>query len=65
MLGQGGGLIIVVAPAATCCGMGQAEVMSASYISTPMRDAVAFAILILVLLVRPTGIFGEPEREKA
>jgi branched-chain amino acid transport system permease protein len=45
--------------------MGQAEVMSASYISTPMRDAVAFAILILVLLVRPTGIFGEPEREKA
>jgi len=45
--------------------MGQAEVMSAGYISTPMRDAVAFAILILVLLVRPTGIFGEPEREKA
>jgi branched-chain amino acid transport system permease protein len=35
------------------------------YISTPMRDAVAFAILILVLLVRPTGIFGEPEGEKA
>jgi branched-chain amino acid transport system permease protein len=45
--------------------MGQAEVLSASYISTPMRDAIAFTILILVLLVRPTGIFGEPEREKA
>ena len=45
--------------------MGQAEVMSASYISTPMRDAIAFSLLILVLLVRPTGIFGEPEREKA
>jgi branched-chain amino acid transport system permease protein len=45
--------------------MGQAEVLSASYISTPMRDAVAFTILILVLLVRPTGIFGEPEKEKA
>lgn len=45
--------------------MGQAEVMSAAYISTPMRDAVAFTILILVLLIRPTGIFGEPEREKA
>jgi branched-subunit amino acid ABC-type transport system permease component len=26
---------------------------------------VAFTILILVLLVRPTGIFGEPEKEKA
>lgn len=45
--------------------MGQAEVLSAGYISTPMRDAIAFTILILVLLVRPTGIFGEPEREKA
>jgi branched-chain amino acid transport system permease protein len=45
--------------------MGQAEVLSASYISTPMRDAIAFTILIIVLLVRPTGIFGEPEREKA
>ncbi len=45
--------------------MGQAEAMTMSYISTPMRDAVAFAILIIVLLVRPTGIFGEPEKEKA
>ena len=45
--------------------MGQAEVLSAGYISTPMRDAIAFTILIFVLLVRPTGIFGEPEREKA
>jgi branched-chain amino acid transport system permease protein len=45
--------------------MGQAESMTAGYISTPMRDAVAFTILIIVLLIRPTGIFGEPEREKA
>jgi branched-chain amino acid transport system permease protein len=45
--------------------MGQAEVLSAAYISTPMRDAVAFTILIVVLLVRPTGIFGEADREKA
>jgi branched-chain amino acid transport system permease protein len=45
--------------------MGQAEVLSAAYISTPMRDAIAFAILIVVLLVRPTGIFGEAQREKA
>jgi branched-chain amino acid transport system permease protein len=45
--------------------MGQAETLSAAYISTPMRDAVAFSLLIVVLLVRPTGIFGEPEREKA
>ena len=45
--------------------MGISEALTAGYISTPMRDAVAFTILILVLLVRPTGIFGEPEKEKA
>lgn len=45
--------------------MGQAEAMTMGFISTPMRDAVAFTILILVLLVKPTGIFGEPEKEKA
>ncbi len=45
--------------------MGQAETLSAAYISTPMRDAIAFSILIIVLLIRPTGIFGEPSREKA
>lgn len=45
--------------------MGQAEAMTMAYISTPMRDAVAFTILIVVLLVKPTGIFGEPEKEKA
>ncbi len=45
--------------------MGQAEALTMGYVSTPMRDAVAFTILIIVLLVRPTGIFGEPEKEKA
>jgi len=45
--------------------MGQAESLTMAYISTPMRDAVAFTILIIVLLVRPTGIFGEPAGEKA
>jgi branched-chain amino acid transport system permease protein len=45
--------------------MGQAEALTMGYISTPMRDAVAFTILIIILLVRPTGIFGEPEKEKA
>ncbi len=45
--------------------LGQAESLTAAYISTPMRDAIAFTILIIVLLVKPTGIFGEPEKEKA
>ena len=45
--------------------MGQAEALTMGYISTPMRDAVAFTLLIVVFLLRPTGIFGEPEKEKA
>ncbi len=45
--------------------LGLAEALTMGYISTPMRDAVAFTILIIVLLVRPMGIFGEPEKEKA
>src|SRR5450759_3161089 len=45
--------------------MGQAEALTMGFISTPMRDAVAFTILIVVLLIRPTGILGEPEKEKA
>ncbi len=44
--------------------MGQTEVLSAAYISTPLRDAVAFSLLIVVLLVWPQGIFGEPPGEK-
>ena len=44
--------------------MGQAEVLTAAFISTPMRDAIAFSILILVLLIRPTGIMGELSSEK-
>jgi branched-chain amino acid transport system permease protein len=44
--------------------MGQTEVLAAGYISTPMRDAVAFSLLIIVLLLWPQGIFGEPPAEK-
>ncbi len=44
--------------------MGLTEVLSAGFISTPMRDAVAFSLLIIVLLIRPQGIFGEAPGEK-
>jgi branched-chain amino acid transport system permease protein len=44
--------------------MGQAETLSAAYISTPMRDAIAFSLLIVVLLIRPKGIMGEIGGEK-
>lgn len=44
--------------------MGVVEKLTETYISSTFRDAVAFAILILVLLVRPTGLLGKPDREK-
>jgi branched-chain amino acid transport system permease protein len=31
---------------------------------TPLADGMAFLVLIIVLLIRPQGIFGEPPQEK-
>ncbi len=39
--------------------VGLAEAIGASYIASGYRDAIAFAILIVVLLVKPSGIFGK------
>jgi branched-chain amino acid transport system permease protein len=44
--------------------MGQVETMTAAYISSQLRDAIAFGILILVLLIKPTGIIGSNQQEK-
>jgi branched-chain amino acid transport system permease protein len=44
--------------------MGQIEIMSAAYISSQARDAIAFVILIIVLLIRPAGLLGRNEPEK-
>ncbi len=44
--------------------MGQIETLTSAYISSQLRDAIAFAILILVLLFRPTGLLGRTETEK-
>jgi branched-chain amino acid transport system permease protein len=40
------------------------EQFGAFYISSSYRDVYVFALLILILLVRPTGLFGSPYREK-
>ncbi|MHB0870899.1 MAG: branched-chain amino acid ABC transporter permease [Chloroflexota bacterium] len=45
--------------------LGVVEVFAAFYISSAYRDAFAFIILILVLLLRPQGFFGEKIAEKA
>jgi len=46
--------------------MGQLDMLTVAYVpyGSRLRDGIAFIILIIVFLVRPTGIMGEPEREK-
>lgn len=44
--------------------MGLAEVLVVGYISSTFRDAIAFIILIFILLIKPTGILGSTIREK-
>ena len=39
--------------------LGLVESFGASYISNEYKDAYAFAILIIILLVRPSGLFGK------
>ena len=40
------------------------EAITAGYFSSEYKDVVAFALLILILLFRPSGILGRPEVEK-
>ena len=44
--------------------MGILETMVSGYGNSMYRDAVAFAVLILILLIKPTGLFGEKSGEK-
>lgn len=44
--------------------LGVAEVMGVAFISPSFRDAIAFGILIFILIVKPTGIFGKKMKEK-
>ena len=45
--------------------LGFAEVLSKAYLSSQMGDAVAFGLLFLILLVRPSGLFGRVLERKA
>lgn len=44
--------------------LGIAESMTAAYFTTEYKDVVAFGLLVLILLFRPTGLLGKPEVEK-
>lgn len=44
--------------------LGIIEILAKAYISTQLSDAIVFAVLILVLLVKPSGILGKAIHEK-
>ena len=44
--------------------LGMIEQFSKTYISTLWADAIVFAVLVLVLIVKPTGLLGKKTSEK-
>lgn len=44
--------------------LGIIEIFSRTYISTELSDAIVFGVLIIVLLVKPTGLLGKKITEK-
>ena len=44
--------------------LGLIEQLSKTYISTLWADAIVFAVLVVVLVVKPTGLLGKPMQEK-
>ena len=44
--------------------LGLIEILGKAYVSTELGDALVFAVLIIVLLVKPTGLLGKKIREK-
>ena len=44
--------------------LGIIEILGKAYISSQMADAIVFAVLIIVLLVKPTGLLGKKIQEK-
>ncbi|MCI7737275.1 MAG: branched-chain amino acid ABC transporter permease [Clostridiales bacterium] len=44
--------------------LGVIEILGKAYVSTELGDALVFAVLIIVLLVKPTGLLGKKVHEK-
>lgn len=44
--------------------LGIIQIFATAYISSQMADAIVFAVLIIVLLVKPAGLFGKNIQEK-
>ena len=59
-----GGLGSVTGAVTASLMIGITEALTVSYIDSSWRDAIAFGVMILVLLVRPAGLFGLRNTEK-
>jgi branched-chain amino acid transport system permease protein len=59
-----GGIGNVVGAVVGAMTLGMAEEMLVGYGASTFRDALAFGILIVILLVKPTGLFGVRRAEK-
>ena len=44
--------------------LGLIETLVSGYLSSAYKDAVAFAILIIILIVKPSGLLGKNRKEK-
>lgn len=44
--------------------LGVIEIFAKAYVSTQLSDAIVFAVLIIVLIVKPTGLLGKKLTEK-
>ena len=44
--------------------IGVIETMVVGYVSPTYRDAIVFGVLILILLIKPTGLLGTSQQEK-
>ena len=44
--------------------LGGIEILAKAYISTQLSDAIVFTVLIIVLLIKPTGLLGRKISEK-
>lgn len=44
--------------------LGVIETLVAGYLSSTYRDAIAFVVLVSILLIRPAGLLGNPQPEK-
>lgn len=59
-----GGIGVIPGAVLGAFALGVIENLVVGYMESSYRDAIAFAILIFVLMVRPWGLMGKPERVK-